>query len=304
MAQVGFIGTGNIGEPMARQIIAAGHDLVVHDQRPDAGADLLELGAAWADSPRQVAERCRIVVTSLPGPAEVDAVATGADGILAGARPGDVHIDLSSNSISMARHLEQYERAQGVLYVDAPVTGGVRRARAGTLTVLASGDRAAFDKVEPILQAIGEHVFYVGEAGSGCLVKLINNLIVLCAGQLVQEGLVLGAKAGLDPERLYEMLKVGSAAPHVFLMPYMLGRRFDDPTFTLALAAKDVGLALEAGRETGVPMPVTAAAHQTYLAALAAGLGEKSFVATLEALEAAAATSVPKRDVAEGGRRL
>ena len=144
----------------------------------------------------------------------------------------------------------------------------------------------------------------MGEAGSGCLTKLINNAIVLCAGQLVQEGLILGSKLGLEPGRLYEMLKVGSAAPHVGLMPYMIGRRFADPTFTLALASKDVGLALEAGRDAGVPMPVTAAAQQTYLAALGRGLGEQSFLATQISLEQGAGVEVPLVEMDEGSRRL
>ena len=302
--RVGFIGTGSIGEPMARQLLSAGHELVVHDARPEATASLRELGAAWGADAREVAAACRVVLTSLPGPAEVEAVVTGADGLLTAAQPGDVHIDLSSNSVAMVRQLHREEAARGVLYIDCPVTGGVRRARRGALTLLASGERQAFERVEPLLQALGEHVFYVGEAGSGCLTKLINNAIVLCAGQLVQEGLVLGSKLGLEPERLYEMLKVGSAAPHIGLMPYMIGRRFADPTFTLALASKDVGLALEAARDAGVPMPVTAAAQQTYLAAMGRGLGEQSFLATQIPLEQGAGVEVPLVETDAGSQRL
>lgn len=302
--RVGFIGTGSIGDPMARQLLAAEHQLVVHDARPEAAAGLQELGAEWAGSPRDVAAACRIVMTSLPGPAEVQAVVIGADGLLAATQPGDIHIDLSSNSVAMVQRLHAEEAARGVTYLDCPVTGGVRRARRGALTILASGDREAFDRVEPLLQTIGEHVFYVGQAGAGCLTKLVNNAIVLCAGQLVQEGLVLGTKLGLDPGRLHEMLKVGSAAPHVGLMPYMLGRRFADPTFTLALASKDVGLALEAARDAGVAMPVTSAAHQTYLAAVARGLGDQSFLATQIPLEQGAGVEVPLVETEEGSRRL
>ena len=150
--QVGFIGTGSIGEPMARQLLAAGHELVVHDARPEAAAALRELGAAWAADAREVAAACRVVLTSLPGPPEVEAVVTGANGILAAAQPGDIHIDLSSNSVAMVRRLQREELARGVVYIDCPVTGGVRRARRGALTLLASGDRQAFEQVEPLLQ--------------------------------------------------------------------------------------------------------------------------------------------------------
>lgn len=301
---IGFIGTGNIGSPMARHLVEAGHTVIVHDRRREASEDLLELGAVWADGPAAVAEQCRIVFTSLPGPPEVEAVAAGPGGIAEAARPGDVHVDLSSNSITMVRRLAERASAAGTVYLDCPVTGGVRGAEAGTLTVLASGDRAAFERVQPLLEAIGSNVRYLGEAGTGCLCKLINNLIVLCAGQLMQEGVVLGAKAGLDPAELYDLLRLGTARPYVGLMPYVVGRRFGDPTFTLALAEKDVSLALEAGRSLAVPMPVTSAAHQTYLRAVAQGLGDQSFLATLEALEAGAQTHVPQTEVAGGESRL
>jgi 3-hydroxyisobutyrate dehydrogenase len=304
MTTVGFIGTGNIGNPMARHLIEAGHDVVLNDLRQEAAENLLELGATWAASPAEVAKACRIVFTSLPGPPEVEAVVSADDGILAGAQSGDVHIDLSSNSITTVRRLVEREALQGVHYIDSPVTGGVRGADKGTLTLLASGDRDAFDRVEPLLQAIGSNIFHLGDAGTGCIVKLINNLIVLCTGQIAQEGLVLGTKAGLDPAQLYELLKVGTAAPMVKMLPYSLGRRFDNPSFTLALAEKDVSLALELARTMQVPMPVTSAAHQTYLRAVANGLGEKSFMATLEALEASAGVTVPQVDLDEGQARL
>ena len=301
ISKIGFIGTGNIGNPMARHLIEAGHDLVIHDVRPEVAENLLELGATWAGSPAEVAAAARIVFTSLPGPLQIEDVVNGSDGLLSAAQDGDIHIDLSSNSIATVQRLAAREAERGVLYLDCPVTGGVAGAERGTLTLLASGDRDAFDRVHPLLESIGENIFFLGDAGTGCLVKLINNAIVLCSGQIAQEGLVLGAKAGLDVEELYGMLKVSTARPFIGLMPYLLGRRFDNPSFTLALAEKDVSLALEAGRSLQVPMPVTAAAHQTYLRALANDLGEQSFLATLEALETAANTEVPQVEV-EGVR--
>ncbi|MFN0147599.1 MAG: NAD(P)-dependent oxidoreductase [Dehalococcoidia bacterium] len=304
MVTIGFIGTGNIGNPMARHVVAAGHEVVVYDRNPAACENLVELGARRGSSPQDVAERCRVVFTSLPGPKEVEDVVRGAAGMLAGTKPGDIHIDLSTNSVTAVKRMAELEAASGLLYLDSPVTGGVAGAEAGTLTMLVSGDRLAFEKVEPFLKAIGTNIFYLGETGTGTMVKLINNLIVLCAGQLMQEGLVLGAKAGLDPGQLYDILRVSTARPYIGLMPYVVGKRFENPSFTLGLATKDVGLALETARDLAVPMPVTSAAHQTYLRALAAGLGDKSFMATLEALEAGANVEVPKVEIERGGDRV
>ena len=236
--QIGFIGVGNIGNPMARQMIAAGHSLVVFDLRGEAMENLLELGADAGASAADVASRCSVVFTSLPGPVEVDAAVAGGEGILSAASAGDIHVDLSSNSITAVQRLAALEAQHGVTYIDAPVTGGVTGAEAGTLTVLGSGDEQAFERVRPLLDAIGANVFHLGEAGTGCLFKLINNVIILCGNQIVQEALVLGVKAGLDPENLSEKLRLGTARPYMGLAPYLLGRRFENPSFTLKLAEK------------------------------------------------------------------
>ena len=298
--QIGFIGVGNIGNPMARQMIAAGHSLIVFDLRGETMENLLELGADAGASAADVASRCSVVFTSLPGPVEVDVAVAGGEGILSAASAGDIHVDLSSNSITAVQRLAALEAEHGVTYIDAPVTGGVTGAEAGTLTVLGSGDEQAFERVRPLLHAIGANVFHLGEAGTGCLFKLINNVIILCGNQIVQEAMVLGVKAGLDPENLLEKLRLGTARPYMGLAPYLLGRRFENPSFTLKLAEKDVSLALEAARANHVPMPVANAAHQTYLRALAAGLGELSFLATLEALEAGANTKIPEVQINAG----
>ena len=291
---VGFIGAGTIGGPMARRLLETGHELVVHDLRPEALRPLGEAGAATASCPREVAERCRIVLTSLPGPAEVEAVALGERGILAAAQRGDVHVDLSTSSWAMVRRLAEVEARAGVSLVDAPVSGGAAGAAQGTLTVMASGSRAAYERVEPLLRSLGKNVFHLGDSGAGTLVKLANNAVFLCAGLVAQEVFVLAAKAGLDPARLLEVLRTGSAGMYLGLAELFLKRGFDAPIFQLSLAEKDVALALDSARELAVPMPVTAAAHQTYVQALAQGLGPKVFFATLRAIEAAAGAEVPR----------
>ena len=163
---VGFVGTDTIGAPMAKRLLDAGHPLVVCDRVESATAPLVAAGASCAESPRAVAAACRVVFTSLPGPAQVEEVATGKDGLLEGARAGDVHVDLSTSAFDAVRALAAREAAVGVQFVDAPVSGGAAGAAQGTLTVMASGERAAFERIEPLLGAFGKNVFYLGESGT------------------------------------------------------------------------------------------------------------------------------------------
>jgi 3-hydroxyisobutyrate dehydrogenase-like beta-hydroxyacid dehydrogenase len=290
--RVGFIGTGNIGNPMARNVLRAGHELFVNDLRESACANLLELGATWAATPAEAAAQAEVVLTSLPGPNEVEAVLTGADGILAGARPGMVYVDLSTNAPSTARRLAAVAAARGVTYLDAPVSGGVTGAEKATLCVMVGGDRAVFERYKPLLEAIGTNVFHLGDVGAGCTAKLVNNLIALGVGHLINEALVAGVKAGIDARTLYDVMAVSSAARFVPGVPRLLERHFDHATFTLALAAKDVGLAVSLGRENGVPMPAAAAIEQALLTAVAAGHGAKASSASLLLLEALAGVQV------------
>ena len=170
--KVGFIGTGHMGNPMARNLIAAGQELVVNDASPQACANLIELGATWADSPKEVAQQCEVIFTSLPGPRQVDEVALADNGIFAGAMPGAIHVDLSSNSVTTVRRLAQMAKSQGIGFLDAPVSGGTRGAEAGTLAIMVGGDEKTFEQVKPLLEIIGGNVFHLGENGSGTILKL------------------------------------------------------------------------------------------------------------------------------------
>lgn len=286
--RVGFIGTGHMGNPMARHLIRAGHELVVFDRRPEAAANLVELGAAWGESAAGVAAQAEVVFTSLPGPPEVDEAVLGEEGILAGAKPGTVHVDLSSNLPSSVRRLARIEATRSLTFLDAPVSGMVTGAEAGTLAVFVGGDAQAFETVRPLLQTFGANVFHVGPVGNGNIVKLSNNLMTIASGVLVYEALALGVKAGIPAAKLYEMWNVSSSSRYVQNVPRLLERQWDDPSFALALAAKDVGLAVEAGRELAVPMAMTAAAAQTYTRAVARGLGAKSPQAVMQVIEEAA----------------
>jgi 3-hydroxyisobutyrate dehydrogenase len=286
--RLGFIGTGHIGNPMARNLIKAGYELVVNDLRPEACANLLELGAVWAESPAAVASQTGVIFTSLPGPAEVEAVLTGAEGILAGAQPGTFYFDLSTNAPATARRLAALAAERGVTYLDAPVSGGVVGAEQATLAVMVGGDTAAFEAHKPLLEAIGANIFHLGNVGAGCTAKLANNLISLGVSHLINEALVMGVSAGIDAQTLFQVMNVSSASRFVQGVPRLLERRFDEPTFTLALAAKDVGLAVGVGKEHGVPMPASAAIEQALLGAAGAGHGGKAQNASLLWLEAMA----------------
>jgi 3-hydroxyisobutyrate dehydrogenase-like beta-hydroxyacid dehydrogenase len=263
-----------MGNPIARHLIRAGNELVVNDRNPAAAANLVELGARWADDPRAVAVQSEAVLTSLPGPSEVDEVVLAPDGLLAGAAKGVIHVDLSTSLPSAARRLARLEAVRGVSFLEAPLSGLASGAEAGTLSVFVGGEAAVLEQVRPLLEAFSSHLFHVGEVGLGNVVKLTNNLIVQGTGLFVQEALALGVKAGVPAPRLYEMWNVSSSSRWVQDIPTWLERDFENPTFTQALSAKDLGLCVEAGRELGVPMTVASAAVQVALRALARGYGE------------------------------
>lgn len=295
MTTVGFIGLGNIGAPMAAQIAKAGLRLVVHDLQRDAAAPLLAEGATWADSPRELAQECRVVLTSLPGPPQVEAVVTGADGLLAGARNGDVHADLTTNSFEMAKKIAAIEAEKGVHYLDAPVSGGGMLASVGAVSVMASGPRAGFERATDAFQAIGdpEKIFHISEeVGAGTLVKLINNAIFLVGGVVAQEALVLGAKGGIETGELLKVLQASSASLYLGLAGMFAQRDFDNAFFTLDLATKDLSLAVESAKGLGVDLSVMEAARDLYAKTQAIGDGKKVFFSTLETIEKAAGTRV------------
>lgn len=296
MTTVGMIGTGTMGAAMVERMLAAGHNVVVHDARRGAAAALEHKGAAWAASPAEVAERSRLVLTSLPGPTEVEKVCDGPDGILATSKAGDVHVGLSTVSVDAARRIAERAAEHGMLYLDAPVSGGAAGVRSGTLAVLASGDRDALNAATPVLETFAGRIFDLGsQPGAGTLAKLVNNAIFLCSGLVHQEAVALAARAGIDPVALDDVLCASSASMYLGLAPLTLARQWEPPFFTVGLAEKDIALALESARTLAVPMPVVAAAHQHYLDAVAAGYGSRLFCSTLAVIEEAAGVSVPVR---------
>ena len=225
MSDVGFIGVGKIGNPMCANVIKGGHRVVVHDLVEEHAANLIELGAIWAESPAQVASQSEVVLTSLPGPPEVTAVLRGADGILEGAEPGLVCFDLSTNLPSTVRMLAERAAERGVVFHDSPVSNGVQGAIDATLAVMVGGDESSFEKYRPVLECIGNNVFHMGELGMGALTKIINNMVSISSIQLLVEATVIAEAAGLDAHKAYEVMSVASAQSYVHNMPTLLGAR-------------------------------------------------------------------------------
>jgi len=281
--RIGFIGLGNMGGPMALNLMKAGHMLTVHDVREAAAVPHLERGAKWAQNPRVAAHGAELVLTSLPGPAEVEAVALGTEGIIHGAGNGAIYADLSTSSPSLIRRIHAVFEEKGIHVLDAPVSGGVIGAQRGTLQVMVGGDEEVFRQVKPVLEAIGDKVSYMGAIGCGTIAKLVHNLIGICTRMVVAEGFTLGVKAGVSPEALLEAVKGGAFGQGLLLtqvLPDIVFKGdFDTVRFALRLARKDLALATELAREYNVPMAMAALAEETMLEAMARGWGDKDFAA-------------------------
>ncbi len=255
--KVGFIGLGTMGAFMAANLQKADHSLIVHDIRREAAEPHIKEGAVWADSAREVAEASDVVFTSLPGPPEVEECALGPDGLLAGMRPDTAYFDLSTNSRAVVRKIHAEFAAKGVHMFDCPVSGGPVGAETGRLALWVGGDKEAFERFLPVLQAIGDQARYVGPIGQATVAKLVHN----CSGYAIQTALAetftMGVKAGVDPLVLFEAVRQGAGGRRrTFdgLLDQFLPDQYDPPAFALRLAFKDVSLAVGLGREVGVPM--------------------------------------------------
>ena len=273
--KVGFIGTGNMGNPMAANLIKAGHELTVHDLRREAATNLLEMGAEWAATPKDAVPGNEVVFTSLPVPRDVEAVVEGENGILEGAGEGSLYVDLSTNSPTVVRRLHQVCAARGVTMLDAPVSGGVYGAAAGTLAVMVGGDEGTFNRLKPTLDAIGSHVVFCGPVGNGSVCKICNNLLSMGIGVLLAESLPLGVKAGVDLAVLADVIanSSGSSRRLTEKLPRFLFKDNFEPGFATALAAKDVRLATDLGREYGIPMELSNLVDQRHVEAMLRGWG-------------------------------
>ena len=275
--RVGFIGLGRMGQPMAARLLDAGFELVVHDLRAETAAPLVERGATWVDTPRDVASRCEVVCTCLPGPAEMHAVALGPGGLVEGLRPSSVYIDHTTNSPEVVRQVGAVVAARQAHMLDAPLDGGREGALDGQLTLFVGGEEAVLDRVRPVLGPFSRSVVWVGDLGAGSIAKLAHNALAMSIDLLVTECLTLGAKAGVAVPRLVEAFRQGCVVSENAMftrrMPATLFRGDFTARFALDLAYKDFRLTEELAARHGVPTRLIDLCRAELLEAMNRGWG-------------------------------
>ena len=299
---LGLIGLGIMGRPMARNLLKAGYALTIHDVNRAAVDELVAEGAVAGTSPREVAAAVDVLITMLPDSPEVREVYLGPAGAFEALRPGFLAIDMSSIAPSTARELAAAAAAGGGEMLDAPVSGGDKGAIAGTLSIMVGGSGAAFERALPVLQAMGKTIVHVGPAGAGQVVKVCNQVVVAVVIEAVSEALVLGAKAGVDPAKIADVLQGGLAATKVLEMrrDNFLAGRFD-PGFRVRLHLKDLKNALELAREIDVALPAAAQVEQLMRAMAAAGRADYDHSGLVTMLEDLAAFPVAEAEVTTAG---
>ena len=285
MADVGFVGLGVMGGGVARRLLDARHAVTVWNRTREKADPLLEAGAAWAQSPREVAERSEFVFTMVTNTAAVRAVCEGHDGILAGLAPGKVYVDMSTASPANTRALAEQVEELGAHMLDAPVSGSVITLEQGKLSIMVGGDADVFERARPVLEAIGPKVFHLGPNGAAVTMKIATNLSLAVQMLASSEGVLLAEKSGIPRETAVEVLLASViASPMVaYRGPFVLEQP-DEAWFDVNMMQKDMNLALELGRELDVPLPTTAVTNEFLTAARGLGLEEKDFAVVFDVL--------------------
>ena len=292
MAKIGFIGLGNMGLPMAKNLLKAGHDVTGCDLSADAVASLVEAGGQAADAPSSAVTDAQIVVTALPAARHVKAIYMGPDGILAAAPKGTTFIDCSTIDTASAREVISEAEERGQQMVDSPMSGGVGGATAGTLTFMVGGSDAAFQTAGQALEAMGKNIFHAGGPGAGSAAKICNNMMLAIQMISVAEGFSLAEKLGLDAQKLYDISSTATArcwslndyCPAPGPVPAAPSNRGYQPGFAAALMLKDLRIAMEAAQGASVATPLGAHATQIYSMMDLAGQADKDFSGVIEFL--------------------
>jgi len=274
--KIAFIGMGTMGAPMALNILNAGYDVVVHNRHRDKEKPVAEAGAARATSPAEAADGADVVITCVSDTPDVRAILMGDNGVIEGAKEGTVVVDMSTISPSATREMGDTLAKKGILMIDAPVSGGSEGAQKGTLAIMVGGDPDDVEKVRPVLEAMGKTITHVGPIGSGQITKAINQVVIAATYLGVAEGMTLGMKAGLDMEKVVAAIAGGAAGSWVLDNRAAFMVKNDYPLgFRVRLHAKDLKIALEAARELGVTLPVSAQVEQIESGLIGRGFGDE-----------------------------
>ncbi len=294
MANLGFLGLGLMGYPMARNLIRAGHRVALWSHTSEKARQLAsEENGVFCETPEQVAAQSDCTFLCLGDTAMVVSAILGPNGAAAGARPGSVIVDASTISPTESRRVGAALKAKGVEFLDAPCTGSTPGAQGGTLTFMIGGDRAVFERVKPWIEPMGKRLFYCGAAGLGLQAKLSQNLILSNILMAFNEGMVLAAKGGVDPNLMLEVLDASAAKSGLisYKAPFVLRRDFS-ANFSVKWMDKDIGLMLDSGKELGVPLLLTSLTRQLFQATIASGFGEEDICSTIKPLEKLAGVTV------------
>lgn len=285
--KVGFIGLGVMGRRLARRLHDAGYELKVYDVLEDAVGEFQKLGAAVGDSPGDVAADNEIIVMSLPNSRIVTDVVLGEEGILSKAKAGTIIVDLSSITPKAIRYIYKVISPKGIEILDAPVSGGSAGAEAGTLSIMVGGKKEVLDKAMPILKIIGKTIYHVGDVGAGDTMKLVNNLLLGANMAATAEALALGAKAGLNPGVMFEIISNSSGSSYALQAKYprFIAQGNFEPGFMVDLQYKDLQLAVDTAKDLGLPLVMGNMAQQIYEMAKAEGLGQKDISSVINLYE-------------------
>jgi 2-hydroxy-3-oxopropionate reductase len=286
MENIGFIGVGIMGKPMATNLLRAGYNLVVHDTNLNAVQELEDMGASRADSPSQVAQKCKIIITMLPNSPDVELVVLGKDGILETAGPETLVIDMSSINPMKTIAIAEETKKKGIRMLDAPVSGGEPGAIAGSLAIMVGGEEKDFESCKEILEKMGKSVVYVGKTGSGQVTKLVNQIIVALNLAAIGEGFILGMKAGVNPQLVYEAIRGGLAGSNA--LEQKASKIFSgdfQPGFRQELHIKDLTNAISAGDSLGVPLFLTSMVNQMFKYLMSLGEGENDHCGIIRFME-------------------
>ncbi|MDO4556823.1 MAG: NAD(P)-dependent oxidoreductase [Lachnospiraceae bacterium] len=285
--KIGFIGVGNMGRPMAENLLKAGYEVNVYDLAKEPVEEMKKQGANACETNRELAAQSDVIFTSLPNGKIVESVMAGSNGVIDACKEGSIIIDMSSVAPSTTEQMAKIAAAKKVSYVDAPVSGGTAGAKAGTLTIMVGADEETYAKIKPVLEVVGKNIYPMGKTGLGDAMKIVNNLLLGCNMAVLAEALVLGVKCGLTPEAMKEIISVSSGRSYALdakMEKFVMNDQFEGG-FALALQHKDLGLALEAGKDVASPPPITGLASQIFEFGIAKGLSREDMSAVIKVYE-------------------